>query len=216
MKNILLTLLLLSPFLAQARTVNVLGDSYVANHRRPTSEAWHCLWAEQNGYTYNNYGRNGGCVAWDRTKDGFGPSLLVRYKQMNPDADLVIVIAGHNDAGMIRDSKDSLSMFADSLSLLIDRIRIQCPKAQVVWVTPWYVDRPGFEPTVKTIRQVCKQKGVPVLNNYSKKSPIKVRDIDFRHRYFQGPNDTAHLNAQGHQLFLPTANKWLKKVIDAE
>ncbi len=198
---------------SQGHMMNVLGDSYVANHRRPKTETWHYLWAQQNGYKYNNYGRNGGCVAWDRTEDGFGPSLLVRYKEMDPEADLVVVIAGHNDAGKIGLSRDSVEMFADSVALLIDLIREQCPRAQVVWVTPWYVDRAGFHPAVKAIRRVCKQKDVPVLNNYDKKSPIKVRDEAFRSRYFQSANDTAHLNAEGHRLYLPTADQWLKKLI---
>ncbi len=197
--------------MAQQPVVNVIGDSYVANHRRPKAEAWHALWAAKHGYTYNNYGRNGGCVAFDRSREGFGPSLMVRYSQMDANADLVIVIAGHNDAVKVGNSADSLQMFTDSCSLLIDRIRRQCPRARVVWVTPWYVDHPGFNPVIKAIRKVCRKKRVPVLNNYSKRSIIKVRDAAFRKQYFQGNNDTAHLNAQGHQLFLPVAEEFLEE-----
>ncbi len=206
-----LLLCFVAPLFAQSFMVNVLGDSYVANHRRPYQEAWHYLWAQQNGWQYNNYGRNGGCVAFDRTRQGFGPSLLVRYKQMDAQADLVVIIAGHNDAVFVGNSKDSLQMFTDSCALLIDRVREQCPRARVVWVTPWHVDREGFKPVVKAIRQVCRRKQVPVLNNYSKKSIIQVRDADFRKQYFQGDNDMAHLNAQGHQLFLPIAERFLHK-----
>ena len=195
------------------KVINVLGDSYVRNHRRPYEETWHYLVAQQHGMRYNNYGRNGGCVAFDRTKEGFGPSLLVRYKQMDPSADLVVIIAGHNDAGAIKHSKDSLQIFTQSASNLIDSIRIQCPRARIAWVTPWFVDCEGFKETIKAIKKVCKQKHVSLLNNYSAKNIIQVRDENFRKKYFQGINDTAHLNAEGHKLFLPTGDAFIRKVM---
>ena len=195
------------------KVVNVLGDSYVQNHRRPYQETWHYLVARNHGMKYNNYGRNGGCVAFDRSKEGFGPSLLVRYKQMDPTADLVVIIAGHNDADKIKLSKDSLRLFSDAASALIDSIHSLCPKAQIAWVTPWYVGRDGFKETVKEIKRVCKRKHAAVLDNYSPKSIIQVRNDDFRKQYFQGTNDTAHLNAEGHKLFLPTGDSFIRKVM---
>jgi hypothetical protein len=89
----------------KGKTINVIGDSYVANHKRPRSESWHSKLAQKFGMVYNNYGRNGGCVAFDRTKDGFGPSLMVRHKEMAKDADFILIIAGHNDAAKIGNSK---------------------------------------------------------------------------------------------------------------
>ncbi len=221
MKRILFLFLLagmvLMPGLVQAQKVlNVIGDSYVANHRRPAEEAWHYKMAAELGMTYNNYGRNGSCVAFDRSHDGkwnFGPALWVRYTAMSPDADYVLIIAGHNDADKVKQNADSLQMFADSLEVLLSGIERLCPKARIGYVTPWYVDRPGFAPVCKVIKQVCKRHHVPVLMNYDKKSVIKVRDAAFRKQYFQGADDTAHLNAAGHDLFLPVGKAWfLKKV----
>ena len=209
--------MMLMPGLVQAQKVlNVIGDSYVANHRRPAEEAWHYKMAVELGMTYNNYGRNGSCVAFDRSHDGkwnFGPALWVRYTAMSPDADYVLIIAGHNDADKVKQNADSLQMFADSLEVLLSGIERLCPKARIGYVTPWYVDRPGFAPVCKAIKQVCKRHHVPVLMNYDKKSVIKVRDAAFRKQYFQGADDTAHLNAAGHDLFLPVGKAWfLKKV----
>ena len=62
------------------KTINIIGDSYVANHRRPKEETWHSMVASKYGMTYRNYGRNGCCIAFNRDKDGFGPSLLEKYK----------------------------------------------------------------------------------------------------------------------------------------
>lgn len=198
----------------EGKTVNVIGDSYVRNHRRPIEESWHYKVAARHHMKYNNYGRNGGCVAFDRNKEGFGPSLLIRYKEMDPTADLVLIIAGHNDADKIGLSRDSLLMFRDSLDRLLDCIREQCPQARIAYVTPWDVPRPGFKPVVSTIRKVCKRHHVPVLDNCNKRCIIKVRDDAFRHLYFQGDHDTAHLNAQGHDLFLPVGEAFVRKVME--
>lgn len=197
----------------EGKVVNVLGDSYVRNHRRPFEETWHYRMAAVHGMKYNNYGRNGSCVAFDRSREGFGPSLLVRYQEMDADADLVLIIAGHNDAVKVGCSKDSLVMFTDSLDLLLYKVREQCPKARIAWVTPWYVDQDGFKPVVRAIKKVCKRHKVPVLDNYRKSSVIKVRDADFREQYFQGDNDTAHLNKSGHELFLTTGDRFIQKVM---
>ena len=202
--------------LAYTRIVNIIGDSYVKNHKRPVEEAWHYKMAQKLGLTYNNYGRNGGCVAFDRTHDGkynFGPAMYTKTGQMDPAADYVIIIGGHNDAFKVKNNKDSLMMFSDSLKLLITNIRTQCPNAKVGYVTPWYCDYPGFRQVCKTIMRVCKQHGVPVLNNFRKGSIIKVRNEEFRKKYFQDPKDTAHLNNEGHDLFLPVGMEWFLKYI---
>ena len=210
---VLLTLLGFVPVQAQ-KVLNVIGDSYVANHRRPATEAWHSKLAAELGYKYNNYGRNGSCVAFDRTHDGkynFGPALWVRYTAMETDADYVLIVAGHNDADKVGENADSLKMFADSLEVLLSGIERLCPKASIGYVTPWYVDRPGFKPVCKVIQKVCKRHGVPVLMNYDRRCVIRVRDAEFRKKYFQGADDTAHLNNEGHDLFLPVAREWFQK-----
>lgn len=196
--------------------MNVIGDSYVANHRRPKEEAWHFKLAQERGYKYNNYGKNGSCVAFDRTHDGkynFGPAMWQRYKAMDPDADYVIIIAGHNDADKVRENKDSLAMFRDSLEVFLAGIKQLCPKARIGYVTPWYVDRPGFKEVCAAIKKACKRHKIPVLWNYTDKCIIKVRDAEFRKKFFQGPNDTAHLNGEGHDLFLPVAKEWFDKYL---
>lgn len=191
-----------------AQRMLVLGDSYVANHRRPASEAWHSMAAQRLGLEYRNYGRNGSSVAWDRQR--FGPRMVQRCMEMTDTADIVLVIAGHNDATMAGENRDSLQMFRDSLSLLCQRLHQRYPRAQIGFVTPWHVDRPGFESVIRIIHQVCKKHRIPVLDTQS--SPIRVEDADFRRRYFQSPDDHAHLNAEGHLLVLPWGERFLKEL----
>jgi hypothetical protein len=215
LQTILLLLLLAATADAQP-ILNVIGDSYVANHRRPKEETWHCKMAQSLGLAYNNYGRNGSCVAFDRTHDGrfnFGPAMWQRYKAMDPEADYVIIIAGHNDADKVKNNVDSLRMFCDSLETMLSGIERLCPKARIGYVTPWYVDRPGFKPVCKAIRRICKRHHVPVLWNYSRGCVIKVRDEEFRRKYFQGVNDTAHLNEAGHDMFLPVGTEWFRRYL---
>lgn len=199
--------------------INVIGDSYVANHRDAKENTWHARLADKMGMVYQNYGRNGSCIAFDRTHDGkynFGPAMWQRYKTMDQNADYVLIIAGHNDAVKVGNNRDSLAMFCDSLETMLCGIEKHCPKARIGFVTPWYVDVPGFAPVSEAIKKACQKHHIPVLWNHSKDCVIKVRDDEFRRQYFQGNgiNDHAHLNKDGHTLFLPVAEEWfLKRVV---
>ena len=192
--------------------INVIGDSYVANHRADKSESWHAKVAKAHNMTYRNYGRNGGAVAFDRTKDGFGKALSQRYVDMDNNADIVLIIAGHNDACLIGNSTDSLQIFRDSLDHLLTNLEKKYPKAQIGYVTPWFVDTPGFSQVCEVIRDVCFKHDVPVQDNYNEWSVIKVRDSDFRKKYFQGANDHAHLNNAGHDLFQPAGDAFVRRL----
>jgi len=215
-KTLFTAVYLLSCLLLRGQTLAVFGDSYVANHRAPKEETWHAKWAVRHGYAYQNVGRNGGCVAFDRTRERFGPAMTVRYAQLSPEADIVLIIAGHNDADKCGRNKDSLRIFRDSLAVVIDRIRLQCPHSRVGYVTPWAVDRPGFEGVHKAILKVCRKKKVPVLDNFCSDCPVHVLDAEFRRRYFQAPQDKAHLNAAGHNLYLPYAERWMDTWVTKE
>lgn len=192
----------------RAQTLVVLGDSYVANHRQPKSETWHAQAAKELGLDYRNYGRNGSSIAWDRQR--FGPRMVQRCMEMTDTADIVLVIAGHNDANLVGNNADSLRQFADSLALLCQRLQTKYPSAAIGFVTPWYVNQAGFKPVIKTIHKTCRRYGIPVLD--TRKGPIRVEDDDFRRQYFQAANDHAHLNAQGHRLMLPFGKRFLMKL----
>ena len=193
-------------------TMNVIGDSYVANHKRPKEESWHAKFAAKHNMTYRNYGRNGCCVAFDRER--FGKALINRYQEMNDTADIILIIAGHNDAGMVKNNKDSLRMFRNALNDLLKGLKKKYQNARIGYITPWYVDREGFPQVVKTIKRVCQKYDVPVLDNFSSDCIIKVRDEEFRKHYFQSNKDTAHLNSHGHDLFLDVAEAFMYRLIN--
>lgn len=196
-----------NPF--QGKTIAVIGDSYVRNHRRPIEETWHARVAERLGMNYRNYGRNGNCIAFDRTKEGFGRSMLERYTEMTDSADYVLVIAGHNDAFMVAHSSDMLKLFRLRLDSLCTGLRQKYPRAAIGFVTPWAVERPGFLEVTQTIREVCANHDFPVLDA-ARTSGILPMDTTFRKKYFQGINDTAHLTAEGHALLLDWGEQFLR------
>ena len=203
------------------KSMVIIGDSYVRNHRRPVEETWHYLVAEKYQMTYYNYGKNGNCVAFDRTRRGFGIPMYVRYQEMVDDADYVVIVAGHNDADMIGSVDTTLTAeqnavrhdsllteFRLRLAQLLDSLIEKYPSVRLAFITPWNVDRPGFSETMAAIREICGDYSVP-LYDAARESGIHVRNEAFRRRYFQRANDTAHLNAAGHKHFMNKAETFL-------
>ncbi len=189
------------------KTILVFGDSYVANHRDSIEHTWHYKVAKRHSMRYINAGRNGSSIAFDRTRDGFGPSMLTRLMQINEPADYVVVIAGHNDAGLVKNNTDSLKIFRYAMYQLCDALLDKYPAARICFVTPWNVDRAGFRPVIDTIVDVCGEYSIPVLRADTE-SGIHVRNEAFRQRFFQNA-DTAHLNNDGHNLIVNWAERFL-------
>ncbi len=192
------------------KVLNIIGDSYVKNHVRPYTETWHFKVAKKHHMVYNNYGINGGCIAFDRSWIGFGKALVDRYDLMSDEADYVIVIAGHNDTGTIANSPDSEKVFLERLDSLCSGIKTKFPKAGIGFVTPWNVNRAMFPEVTEAIRQACKKYDIKLLD--ATKSIIDVRNDDFRAKYFQGPKDTAHLTDEGHDLLLEWGDEFFKSL----
>lgn len=192
----------------------VFGDSYVRNHRCPPSETWHSKVAARLGYEYVNCGRNGSSMGLDRRADGFGPAMTQRLGEFPDRADIILIIAGHNDADMIAAGRPyTLEDFSSSLNQLLDSIAIKYPDAAVGYVTPWNVDRPMFGEVIAEIKRVCGERGVAVLDA-ANESGIMVNDPEFRSKYFQngGVRDTAHLNDAGHNLLVDWGEDFVKRL----
>lgn len=189
----------------------VIGDSYVRNHHCPVSETWHAKAAEALDMDYLNLGINGNCVGYDRTDEGYGKPVISRIGEILDSATVILIIAGHNDAGIIAERKDySVRQFSDSLDSMLKRLVARFPAAAIGYVTPWNVDRPYFQETISEIIRVCRTNGIPVLDISS--GIIEVNDPEFRKRYFQGENDTAHLNDKGHDLMVDTGVRFIRNI----
>lgn len=190
----------------------VIGDSYVRNHHCPVSETWHAKAARELGLDYLNLGINGNCVGYDRTDEGYGTPVISRIDEIPDSTSVILIIAGHNDAGIIAEKEDySLRQFSDSLDVMLKRLVARFPDAAIGYVTPWNVNRRYFPEVLTEIRRVCRTNGIPVLDVSS--GIIKVNDPEFRKLYFQGEKDTAHLNDSGHDLMVDTGVRFIRGIM---
>lgn len=196
----------------EGRTLCVFGDSYVRNHRRPASETWHSKVASRLGMNYVNCGVNGSSILFDRTAEGFGKAMTERYVELPDNVDCLLIIAGHNDASMIKSDAD-LTRFDEALVELLANLRSRYPEASIGYVLPWSVDRGYFKQVIASIKRICDECAVPVFDAEAA-GGIRVNDPDYRALYFQdnGVNDTAHLNADGHDLIVDAGIRFVAKI----
>ena len=195
----------------RGKKIGVIGDSYVRNHRDMIENTWHYKFAQKYGMQYYNYGKNGNCIALDLQQWGNG--MYKRYAYMNDSLDYVVIIAGHNDASQGRLDSIGVDTFKERLEQMLMGMRKKYPKGQFFFVTPWRCENFIGSPrqrTIEAIKEVCAKYDVPVFDA-SRDSNIEADSEPFRKKYFQGGKgtDTAHLNAKGHDLFLPVVEQFL-------
>lgn len=196
------------------KTIGVIGDSYVRNHKEPIENTWHYKMAKKNGMHYYNYGKNGNCLTLDLPRWGNG--VYKRYVYMRDSLDYVIVIAGHNDASRI----DSLGieMFKKRLGILCRGLIDRYPTAGIFFFTPWTCEDfkgSNREKVVDAMLEVCGSYAIPIFDS-ARKSGIYAGDSKFRQLYFQGgkATDNAHLNSRGHDRFLPIAEAFISSYVE--
>lgn len=189
----------------EGKSIAVIGDSYVKNHREPIANSWHAKLAAKHHMKYYNYGRNGICVSFNRAK--WGLPLYISCRNMRDSLDYIVIIAGHNDAALL----DSIGIdnYRARCSEVCDTLTNKYPEARIYWFTPWANDNPDFRKVVDATIDVCGEYGIPVFDSY-RMSNIFARSDRFRDIYFQGGRrDHAHLNSKGHDRFLPVAEKFI-------
>ena len=200
----------------EGKKIGFIGDSYVRNHREPIENTWHYKFAKRHGMEYYNYGRNGNCIALDLRQWGTG--MYKRYEDMRPDLDYVVVIAGHNDASGNRLDSIGIDTFKERLGVLCQGLIERYPHARLFFFTPWTCE--DFEGSkrqvvVDAMLEVCGSFGIPVFDA-ARNSNIYAANEQFRKIYFQGGKgtDRAHLNARGHDRFLPVAERFIMQYLE--
>ena len=201
----------------KGKKIGFLGDSYVANHRDVKENTWHHKFAKKHQMEYYNYGRNGNCIALDLKKWGTG--MYQRYKEMNDSLDYVVVIAGHNDAIQERLDSIGIDTFKERLAVLCEGLIEKYPRGQIFFFTPWTCENFMGSPrqlVIDIMLEVCGSYGIPVFDA-ARRSGIYAASEQFRKIYFQGGKgtDRAHLNARGHDRFLPVAEQFILQYITA-
>ena len=191
----------------EGKKLCVIGDSYVYNHGCPVTETWHYKVALKHKMKYLNFGKNGNSIAFERDSL-YGMPLYKRYKVIPKDADYILFIAGHNDAYLVNGDKVKQALLRQRMDRLLKEVKNTYPHAKIGWVTPWNVAYEGFPVTINIIEEVCKENEVSLLNA-AYTSRINPNDSIFRTRYFQGKDDTAHLNDAGHDLLFDFGEQFI-------
>lgn len=154
------------------KTISFLGDSITAFHvyQYQVQELVHAA-------AVNNYGVPGSAIgSSDET------SFTARASQIAPESDLVFVFGATNDfhynipLGQMSDAAASGSFFAGT-KLLIELLKKQCPKADLIFATPLQrvmeaenghdgINALGLElkQYVGAMLEVCEACGVPVVD----------------------------------------------------
>lgn len=127
---------------------------------------------------------------------------------MNDSLDVVVVIAGHNDAARlanaVTDSTTTLNNYREQCTKLCKGLIEKYPRAYIYWFTPWANDNPNFKVIVDATKNICGSMGIPVFDAYQN-SNIFARSDQFRQIYFQGgKRDHAHLNNKGQTGSFPS------------
>ena len=194
----------------KGKRIGVIGDSYVRNHVDVVENTWHYKLAKKHGMEYFNYGKNGNSIAYSSNR--WGEALYSRYKEMTDSLDYVLVIAGHNDCSKL-DSIGGIDVFKERLAVLCEGLIEKYPSAKIFFFTRWNCkDFRGSdsEKVIDAMIEVCGDCSIPIFD-CARKSGIHAQSDPFRKIYFQnqGVNDNAHLNAKGHDRFLPVAENFI-------
>lgn len=194
----------------KGKTMNIIGDSYVANNGQPIEQTWHYKIANKNKMTYRNYGINGNCLV---ASGGTGDTVYTRYDQMDNNADYILVVGGKNDYNQQMPIAD----FSTQIASLIKRVVQKYQGKNVCFFTPWPDQGPAtvnpiaLHEYANAIEEQCGLLGVPCFNS-SKYSGMATYNAQFRHKYFQSDNDVSHLNNAGQDLFVNKAQTFLESL----
>ncbi|WP_225441549.1 SGNH/GDSL hydrolase family protein [Lactiplantibacillus pentosus] len=191
------------------KTLDIIGDSYVANNGQPVSQTWHYKIANQHSMKYNNYGINGNGLI---TTKATGTPVVNRVGDMDSSADYVIVVGGKNDYNQ----QLGITDFKSGLVKLIQELVERFVGKKICFFTPWsIVDSETMNIPLaqysQAIEDVCGAYSIPCFNS-AKRSGILAYSGAFQTKYFQTSTDCSHLNSAGHDLFVNPATKFLESL----
>ncbi|MBQ8409332.1 MAG: SGNH/GDSL hydrolase family protein [Clostridia bacterium] len=211
--------------------INFLGDSITEGHGTTTKDNtfWNIL-GRNTGATVRGYGIGGTRFA-KQTNPSANPrhdlDFIMRAKEMDPDADMVVVFGGTNDFGH---GDAPLGCFADrenttfygACHVLFTDLINKYPEATIVIMTPLHrcnednLRGDGFKAEevaplstyVKIIKEVAEYYSLPVLDMWSV-SGIQPRVPVIKQKYCP---DGLHPNDAGHALMAKRLEGFLRSL----
>lgn len=211
------------------KSILFFGDSYTMGYGlEDFSQSWCAMLETEYNMDVTCYSIHGSTMG-----TGFLPFYCVGGSFMpistRPlpvgDFDIVFVSAGSNDwfcQSPLYDKPDSrnLGTYVGAINATIDRLETAYPNATIVFMTPWLskgTENLRGETTndySQMMSYICDLRDIPCFEAYRPENSTMFTDSeDFRAKYFLTSSDSWHLNASGHQRFLPVIADWLIEIL---
>lgn len=177
-----------------------------------------------------NVGLGGSCIAGLPNKDGVTLSFTQRYKNIDKNANVIVVLGGTNDYGYGSSAlpnplgeygDDTVESFFGALKVLIDGFEENYPNSKVVFVTPLYrkeqesngipnKNKYGFTLSryVEAIKETCEKRNVACFDAFN-----KITEID-AFTYTEYEVDGLHLNTEGNILLGKYIGDFLSEILE--
>ena len=177
-----------------------------------------------------NVGLGGSCIAGLPNKDGVTLSFTQRYKNIDKNANVIVVLGGTNDYGYGSSAlpnplgeygDDTVETFFGALKVLIDGFEENYPNSKVVFVTPLYrkeqesngipnKNKYGFTLSryVEAIKETCEKRNVACFDAFN-----KITEID-AFTYTEYEVDGLHLNTEGNILLGKYIGDFLSEILE--
>lgn len=205
--------------------INFLGDSITEGCCASTPELGYVsvmkkLYALSEARNYGIGGTRIARQAVPSVEAKFDQDFCMRYVQMDPDADIVIVFGGtndhgHGDAPFGSHSDRTPDTFWGACHFLFSGLCAQFPRSRIVVLTPLHRAEEGnqrngkyLEDYVQVIRNVATAYQLPVLDLYET-SKIKANIPENARRL---TTDGLHPNDEGHQILAEEIGSFLQNL----
>ncbi len=212
----------------KGKKINVLGDSITEGVGTSGPEHQYVnLLAAATGATVRNYGISGTRIARQTvpsTTPSFDGDYVARAKQMDKDADIVVVFGGtndygHGDAALGDDDSRDPYTFYGAMHLLCQELIANYPAGQIVFMTPLHrleenrlVNEYGVRNQTNLagycaiIRHVCMTYGIPVLDLYATAGMNPTIPCNMENYLPDG----LHPNDEGNRILADKLEKFLR------
>lgn len=122
------------------KTLIALGDSLIYGNLLGNEKTWVNLLGQKHRMRVYNYGQNGNPVAM-QTKEPDQVPMCVRYQEMAPETDYLVILGGANDKrldvplGEVTREQRDCSTFTGALNTLLEGVTQRYPRARILLMT---------------------------------------------------------------------------------
>ena len=195
---------------------NALGDSITEGSN--TNKTYLDYIVERTGILARNYGDAGTTIA--DIPNELGQGMVLRYLNMDNDADIITVFGGTNDMGLDVEigqwgDRDTSTLYG-ALTVLIEGLYEKYPAKKIGFILPlprWTINgehAKGLENYVAAIEEVCGRYSIPTLDLYHGSGLMPALSSQQGVTFNTG--DTTHPNERGHNIISTKIQRFLESL----